>query len=156
MKLKAVLGEWLQYGAAGKGEYTPNSLPSRGTKEGGAAGRPLGTNARLRAVHRVRRARHHRWRHAQVTFRCADEQLCLLWLRTLREQLEKLSTCLRSRRDGQGAAVPVRVHTCAWERVCARVLACACVCTRGCACCCDLGFRPPSHSSGPGVGGTSQ
>lgn len=107
-------------------------------------------------VHRVRRARHHRWRHAQVTFRCADEQLCLLWLRTLREQLEKLSTCLRSRRDGQGAAVPVRVHTCAWERVCARVLACACVCTRGCACCCNLGFRPPSHSSGPGVGGTSQ
>ncbi|ELK07536.1 Ceramide kinase [Pteropus alecto] len=41
-------------------------------------------------VHRVRRARRHRWRCAQVTFCCADEQLCHLWLQTLREQLDKL------------------------------------------------------------------
>lgn len=43
-------------------------------------------------VHRVRRARRHRWKCAQVTFCCADEQLCHLWLQTLREQLEKLTS----------------------------------------------------------------
>lgn len=42
-------------------------------------------------VHRVRRARRHRWRWAQVTFWCADEQVHQLWLQTLRELLEKLS-----------------------------------------------------------------
>uniref|UniRef100_A0A8D0XP51 DAGKc domain-containing protein n=1 Tax=Sus scrofa TaxID=9823 RepID=A0A8D0XP51_PIG len=43
-------------------------------------------------VHRVRRARRHRWRWAQVTFWCADEQVHQLWLQTLRELLEKLMT----------------------------------------------------------------
>lgn len=45
------------------------------------------------AVHCVKRARHHRWKAAQVTFWSADEQLCHLWLHTLRELLESLSTC---------------------------------------------------------------
>ncbi|XP_049550901.1 ceramide kinase [Orcinus orca] len=43
-------------------------------------------------VHRVRRARQHRWRWAQVTFWCPEEQLCHLWLQTLRELLEKLTS----------------------------------------------------------------
>ncbi|XP_008588690.1 PREDICTED: ceramide kinase-like [Galeopterus variegatus] len=43
-------------------------------------------------VHCVKRARHHRWKCAQVTFWCADEQLCHLWLQTLRELLEKLTS----------------------------------------------------------------
>ncbi|XP_077025314.1 ceramide kinase isoform X2 [Tamandua tetradactyla] len=43
-------------------------------------------------VHCVKRARHHRWKWAQVTFWCMDEQLCHVWLQTLRELLEKL-TC---------------------------------------------------------------
>uniref|UniRef100_A0A8D1T3D7 Ceramide kinase n=1 Tax=Sus scrofa TaxID=9823 RepID=A0A8D1T3D7_PIG len=43
-------------------------------------------------VHRVRRARRHRWRWAQVTFWCADEQVHQLWLQTLRELLEKLTS----------------------------------------------------------------
>ncbi|XP_059793174.1 ceramide kinase isoform X1 [Balaenoptera ricei] len=43
-------------------------------------------------VHRVRRARRHRWRWAQVTFWCPEEQLCHLWLQTLRELLEKLTS----------------------------------------------------------------
>ncbi|XP_062931769.1 ceramide kinase isoform X2 [Cynocephalus volans] len=43
-------------------------------------------------VHCVKRARHHRWKCAQVTFGCADEQLCHLWLQTLRELLEKLTS----------------------------------------------------------------
>lgn len=43
-------------------------------------------------VHCVKRARRHRWKCEQVTFRGADEQLCHLWLQTLREQLDKL-TC---------------------------------------------------------------
>ncbi|KAB0396615.1 hypothetical protein E2I00_020144 [Balaenoptera physalus] len=55
------------------------------------AGREL-TACVLCAVHRVRRARRHRWRWAQVTFWCPEEQLCHLWLQTLRELLEKLST----------------------------------------------------------------
>lgn len=49
------------------------------------------TDVFLCAVHRVRRARRHRWRWAQVTFWCADEQVHQLWLQTLRELLEKLS-----------------------------------------------------------------
>lgn len=48
----------------------------------------------LRAVHRVRRARRRRWRWAQVTFWCPEERLYHLWLQTLRELLEALSTCL--------------------------------------------------------------
>ncbi|KAM9672261.1 ceramide kinase isoform 1-T1 [Trichechus inunguis] len=43
-------------------------------------------------VHCVKRARRHRWKRAQVTFWCIEEQLCNLWLQTLRELLEKL-TC---------------------------------------------------------------
>ncbi|EPQ20101.1 Ceramide kinase, partial [Myotis brandtii] len=43
-------------------------------------------------VHCVKRARRHRWKCEQVTFCGADEQLCHLWLQTLREQLDKL-TC---------------------------------------------------------------
>eukprot|EP00070_Physeter_catodon_P039634 XP_028346528.1 ceramide kinase isoform X3 [Physeter catodon] len=43
-------------------------------------------------VHRVRRARRHRWRWAQVTFWCPEEQLCHLWLQSLRELLEKLTS----------------------------------------------------------------
>nr|KAF6398897.1 ceramide kinase [Molossus molossus] len=43
-------------------------------------------------VHCVKRARRHRWKCAQVTFCGADEQLCHLWMQTLREQLDKL-TC---------------------------------------------------------------
>lgn len=43
-------------------------------------------------VHCVKRARRHRWKCAQVTFCGADEQLCHLWLQTLREQLDNL-TC---------------------------------------------------------------
>ncbi|XP_016071801.1 PREDICTED: ceramide kinase [Miniopterus natalensis] len=43
-------------------------------------------------VHCVKRARRHRWKCMQVTFCGADEQLCHLWLQTLREQLDKL-TC---------------------------------------------------------------
>uniref|UniRef100_A0A8C8Y8V7 Ceramide kinase PH domain-containing protein n=1 Tax=Panthera leo TaxID=9689 RepID=A0A8C8Y8V7_PANLE len=42
-------------------------------------------------VHCVKRARRHRWRWAQVTFCCAEEPVCHLWLQTLRELLEKLS-----------------------------------------------------------------
>ncbi|XP_060044780.1 ceramide kinase isoform X2 [Erinaceus europaeus] len=43
-------------------------------------------------VHCVKRARRHRWKWAQVTFCSAEEQLCHLWLQTLRDLLEKL-TC---------------------------------------------------------------
>ncbi|KAH0520643.1 Ceramide kinase [Microtus ochrogaster] len=43
-------------------------------------------------VHCVKRARHHRWKAAQVTFWSADEQLCHLWLHTLRELLESLTS----------------------------------------------------------------
>lgn len=43
-------------------------------------------------VHCVKRARQHRWKWAQVTFWSADEQLCHLWLQTLRELLEKLTS----------------------------------------------------------------
>lgn len=43
-------------------------------------------------VHRVRRARRHRWRWAQVTFWCLEEQLYHLWLQTLRELLEALTS----------------------------------------------------------------
>ncbi|XP_078199992.1 ceramide kinase isoform X3 [Callithrix jacchus] len=43
-------------------------------------------------VHCVKRARRHRWKWAQVTFWCPEEQLCHLWLQTLREMLKKL-TC---------------------------------------------------------------
>ncbi|XP_055963071.1 ceramide kinase [Sorex fumeus] len=44
-------------------------------------------------VHCVkRRRRRHHWKWAQVTFSCAEEPLCQLWLQALREQLEKL-TC---------------------------------------------------------------
>lgn len=58
----------------------------------------------LCAVHRVRRARRHRWRWAQVTFWCPEEQLYHLWLQTLRELLETLSTCLlcAQRKGGRG------------------------------------------------------
>nr|XP_023487113.1 ceramide kinase [Equus caballus] len=42
-------------------------------------------------VHYVQRARQHRWKWTKVTFCCADEQLCHLWLQTLRELLENLS-----------------------------------------------------------------
>ncbi|XP_055482986.1 ceramide kinase isoform X2 [Psammomys obesus] len=41
-------------------------------------------------VHCVKRARPHRWKCAQVTFWSADEQLCHLWLQTLRELLDSL------------------------------------------------------------------
>uniref|UniRef100_A0A2K5KD37 DAGKc domain-containing protein n=1 Tax=Colobus angolensis palliatus TaxID=336983 RepID=A0A2K5KD37_COLAP len=51
------------------------------------------------AVHCVKRARQHRWKWAQVTFWCPEEQLCHLWLQTLREMLEKLSTCVFGLRD---------------------------------------------------------
>lgn len=44
------------------------------------------------AVHRVKRERHHRWKWARVTFWSSDEQLCHLWLQTLRGLLESLST----------------------------------------------------------------
>lgn len=43
-------------------------------------------------VHCVKRARRHRWKWAQVTFWCADAPLCHLWLQTLRELLEKLTS----------------------------------------------------------------
>uniref|UniRef100_A0A8C5LAE8 Ceramide kinase n=1 Tax=Jaculus jaculus TaxID=51337 RepID=A0A8C5LAE8_JACJA len=43
-------------------------------------------------VHCVKRARHHRWKWAQVTFWSSDEQLCQLWLQTLREQLDTLTS----------------------------------------------------------------
>lgn len=43
-------------------------------------------------VHCVKRARHHRWKWARVTFWSADEQLCQLWLQTLRELLENLTS----------------------------------------------------------------
>ncbi|XP_044633576.2 ceramide kinase isoform X1 [Equus asinus] len=43
-------------------------------------------------VHYVQRARQHRWKWAKVTFCCADEQLCHLWLQTLRELLENLTS----------------------------------------------------------------
>ncbi|XP_036905213.1 ceramide kinase [Sturnira hondurensis] len=43
-------------------------------------------------VHCVKRARRHRWKCAQVTFCGVDEQVCHLWLQTLREQLDNL-TC---------------------------------------------------------------
>ncbi|XP_058164936.1 ceramide kinase [Dasypus novemcinctus] len=43
-------------------------------------------------VHCVKRARHHRWKWARVTFWCTDEELCQLWLHTLRESLEKLTS----------------------------------------------------------------
>ncbi|XP_004438101.1 PREDICTED: ceramide kinase [Ceratotherium simum simum] len=42
-------------------------------------------------VHYVKRARRHRWKWAKVTFWCADEQLCHLWLQTLRDLLERLT-----------------------------------------------------------------
>uniref|UniRef100_A0A8D2B1I7 Ceramide kinase n=1 Tax=Sciurus vulgaris TaxID=55149 RepID=A0A8D2B1I7_SCIVU len=43
-------------------------------------------------VHCVKRARHHRWKWARVTFWSADEHLCHLWLQTLRELLERLTS----------------------------------------------------------------
>uniref|UniRef100_A0A9L0SED6 Ceramide kinase n=1 Tax=Equus caballus TaxID=9796 RepID=A0A9L0SED6_HORSE len=43
-------------------------------------------------VHYVQRARQHRWKWTKVTFCCADEQLCHLWLQTLRELLENLTS----------------------------------------------------------------
>nr|XP_012612397.1 ceramide kinase [Microcebus murinus] len=43
-------------------------------------------------VHCVKRARHHRWKWAQVTFCCPEEQLCRLWLQTLRAMLEALTS----------------------------------------------------------------
>nr|CAI9693713.1 unnamed protein product [Rangifer tarandus platyrhynchus] len=43
-------------------------------------------------VHRVRRARRRRWRWAQVTFWCPEERLYHLWLQTLRELLEALTS----------------------------------------------------------------
>ncbi|XP_034372028.1 ceramide kinase [Arvicanthis niloticus] len=43
-------------------------------------------------VHHVKRVRHHRWKWARVTFWSADEQLCHLWLQTLRELLESLTS----------------------------------------------------------------
>ncbi|ERE86458.1 ceramide kinase-like protein [Cricetulus griseus] len=43
-------------------------------------------------VHCVKRASHHRWKWAQVTFWSSDEQLCHLWLQTLRELLESLTS----------------------------------------------------------------
>ncbi|XP_058529249.1 ceramide kinase [Ochotona princeps] len=43
-------------------------------------------------VHCVKRARQHRWKWAQVTFWSGDEQLCLLWLQTLRGLLERLTS----------------------------------------------------------------
>ncbi|XP_012511044.1 PREDICTED: ceramide kinase isoform X3 [Propithecus coquereli] len=43
-------------------------------------------------VHCVKRARHHRWKWAQVTFCCPEEQLCHLWLQTLRAMLETLTS----------------------------------------------------------------
>lgn len=52
------------------------------------------------AVHCVKRARRHRWRWAQVTFCCAEEPVCHLWLQTLRELLEKLSMWREARSPG--------------------------------------------------------
>ncbi|XP_041611060.1 ceramide kinase isoform X1 [Vulpes lagopus] len=43
-------------------------------------------------VHCVKRARRHRWKWAQVTFCCAEEPLCHLWLQTLQELLDKLTS----------------------------------------------------------------
>ncbi|XP_069855918.1 ceramide kinase isoform X1 [Dipodomys merriami] len=43
-------------------------------------------------VHCVKRARHHRWKWAQVTFWSTEEQLCQLWMRTLRELLQRLTS----------------------------------------------------------------
>uniref|UniRef100_A0A452UY43 Ceramide kinase n=1 Tax=Ursus maritimus TaxID=29073 RepID=A0A452UY43_URSMA len=43
-------------------------------------------------VHCVQRARRHRWKWAQVTFCCAEEPLCHLWLHTLQELLGKLAS----------------------------------------------------------------
>ncbi|KAM4882722.1 ceramide kinase isoform 2-T3 [Thomomys bottae] len=43
-------------------------------------------------VHCVKRARHHRWKWAQVTFWSMEEQLCQLWLQTLRELLQGLTS----------------------------------------------------------------
>lgn len=42
-------------------------------------------------VHCVKRARSHRWKWGQVTFWSTDEQLCHLWLQTLRELLDRLT-----------------------------------------------------------------
>ncbi|XP_014388646.1 PREDICTED: ceramide kinase [Myotis brandtii] len=79
--------------------------PPAGSQAAGQAGtcvsvKPLkpgvgvraGSSAPVPAVHCVKRARRHRWKCEQVTFCGADEQLCHLWLQTLREQLDKL-TC---------------------------------------------------------------
>ena len=78
--------------ARGSRVCSPCSAPSKG-RSGELAW--CGAHACvLRAVHRVRRARRHRWRWAQVTFWCPEEQLYHLWLQTLRELLETLSTCL--------------------------------------------------------------
>ncbi|XP_003783153.1 ceramide kinase [Otolemur garnettii] len=43
-------------------------------------------------VHCVKRAQRHRWKWAQVTFWCLEEQLCHLWLQTLRAMLETLTS----------------------------------------------------------------
>ncbi|XP_047405783.1 ceramide kinase, partial [Sciurus carolinensis] len=43
-------------------------------------------------VHCVKRARRHRWKWARVTFWSTDEHLCHLWLQTLRELLERLTS----------------------------------------------------------------
>ncbi|XP_032738651.1 ceramide kinase isoform X1 [Lontra canadensis] len=43
-------------------------------------------------VHCVKRARRRRWKWAQVTFCCAEEPLCHLWLRVLQELLGALIT----------------------------------------------------------------
>ncbi|XP_030892421.1 ceramide kinase [Leptonychotes weddellii] len=43
-------------------------------------------------VHCVKRARRRRWKWAQVTFCCAEEPLCHLWLQALQELLAKLTS----------------------------------------------------------------
>uniref|UniRef100_A0A8C8S275 Ceramide kinase n=1 Tax=Pelusios castaneus TaxID=367368 RepID=A0A8C8S275_9SAUR len=46
------------------------------------------TKPRAFTVYYVKRAQKHRWRCSEVTFLCADEQLCNQWIQALKELLE--------------------------------------------------------------------
>ncbi|XP_037371042.1 LOW QUALITY PROTEIN: ceramide kinase [Talpa occidentalis] len=70
---------------------TVEETDRHGWRRGGKRWQRMGTPYAF-TVHCVKRARQHRWKWAQVTFCCAEEQLCQLWLQTLRELLDKLTS----------------------------------------------------------------
>ncbi|KAM6214947.1 ceramide kinase [Rhynchocyon petersi] len=99
---RALLRWWRSPGPAGVPGADVCSVPVSeiiAVEEVGARGKlcPSGKWQKMEkphgfTVHCVKRARGHRWKGAQVTFWCPSEQLCHLWLQTLRELLAEL-TC---------------------------------------------------------------